>query len=270
MSADRTTIQEAVHAEISTPPGEPLLEADELVKSFGAVQALRGASLTVKRGEVIALVGDNGAGKSTLIRCLSGVHPPDRGTIRFDGRNVHFHSPEGARARGIETVYQDLALVDDLTVWQNMFLSRERRRGPLLDRRTMIRRAQETVGGLEVTLPSVKSPVRRLSGGQRQAVAISRAIAWGSALVIMDEPTAALGVRETDAVEKVIGRLHEEGLTTLLISHDIEQVFRLADRISVMRQGRIVGVRQTDQASGEDIVALITGVHADEPNGTTS
>jgi ABC-type sugar transport system ATPase subunit len=266
MSATPTATAGARRTEISTPPGGPLLDAHDLAKSFGAVQALRGASLTVKRGEVAALVGDNGSGKSTLIRCVSGVYRPDRGVIRFDDHEVRFHSPEAARRLGIETVYQDLALVEDLTVWQNMFLNREVRRGPLLNKRAMIRRADDTLADLGVDVASAKATVRRLSGGQRQAVAITRAIAWGSALVIMDEPTAALGVRETASVERLIARLRDEGLTTLIISHDLEQVLRVADEIWVMRQGRVAGVRRTKDVRGEDIVALITGV-ADEGEG---
>ncbi len=245
---------------------QPLLEVSDVDKHFGAVRALSGASLTLARGEITALVGDNGAGKSTLVRCVTGVHRPDGGTIRFNGEEVHLHAPEDARALGIETVYQDLALVEDLTVWQNLFLNREITRGigplRLLDKRTMIASAEQTLSRLAVNVPSVRANVRRMSGGQRQSIAISRAISWGSTLVIMDEPTAALGVRETRAVEDLINRLREEGITVLLISHDFDQVMRLSDQIWVLRQGTVAGGRRTKDTTGEQIVAMITGVDA--------
>jgi D-xylose transport system ATP-binding protein len=257
---------------LSTPAGSPLLEVVGLDKHFGAVRALSGASMTLARGEITALVGDNGAGKSTMVRCITGVHRPDGGQIRFDGQDVRFHAPEDARALGIETVYQDLALVEDLTVWQNLFLNRELTRGfgplRLLNKPAMIGSAQETLSRLDVAVPSVKSTVRRMSGGQRQSIAISRAISWGSNLVIMDEPTAALGVRETRAVERLIARLREEGITVLLISHDFDQVMRLSDQIWVMRQGTVAGGRRTAETTGEQIVAMITGV--DNGNGATA
>jgi D-xylose transport system ATP-binding protein len=247
--------------------GQPLLEAVELTKSFGAVQALRGASLTCRAGEVTALVGDNGAGKSTLIKCLTGVHRPDTGTMRFGEREVEIGTPEVARALGIETVYQDLALVEDLTVWQNLFLARELRRGirPLrfLDKKAMIRFAETKLQDLEVNIPTVRASVRRMSGGQRQAIAIGRAVTWGSSLLVMDEPTAALGVRETHAVEELIGRLRRDGMSVLLISHDLAQVMRVADQVWVLRQGRVIGGRRTAETDGQEIVAMITGVSED-------
>jgi D-xylose transport system ATP-binding protein len=247
----------------------PLLAVDAIDKNFGAVRALSGASLTLARGEITALVGDNGAGKSTLVRCITGVQRPDGGSIRFDGVEVHFHAPEDARALGIETVYQDLALVEDLTVWQNLFLNREITRGigpvRLLDKRAMISSAEQTLSRLAVNVPSVRSTVRRMSGGQRQSIAISRAISWGSTLVIMDEPTAALGVRETRAVEDLIRRLRDEGITVLLISHDFDQVMRLSDQVWVLRQGTVAGGRRTKDTTGEAIVAMITGVDAEKP-----
>jgi D-xylose transport system ATP-binding protein len=249
-------------------PGEPLLEAIGLKKSFGAVQALRGATLTCRAGEVTALVGDNGAGKSTLIKCLTGVHRPDEGMIRFRQEDTDIGTPEVARDLGIETVYQDLALVEDLTVWQNLFLARELRRGfpPLrfLDRRAMIRFAEESLKDLDVNIPSVRASVRRMSGGQRQAIAIGRAVAWGSSLLVMDEPTAALGVRETQAVETMIQRLRRDGMSVLVISHDIGQVMRVADQVWVLRQGRVVGGRRTADTNGQEIVAMITGVAGDD------
>ncbi len=240
-------------------PGEPLIEAVDVTKTFGAVQALRDASLTVRRGEVHALVGDNGAGKSTLIRCFTGVHAPNSGELRFDGKAVRFAAPSDARSLGIETVYQDLALVEDLQVWQNLFMGRELHSGPFLRRGAMRERTDELLGGLLVNAPPSHARVRGLSGGQRQTVAIARAVGWSSSLVIMDEPTAALGVRETKAVEELVARLHGEGLTVLLISHDVEQVLRMAQRVTVMRQGAVVGELETESAGAEDIVALITG-----------
>jgi D-xylose transport system ATP-binding protein len=240
-----------------------LLEVEDLTKSFGAVQALRGASLTCRSGEVTAIVGDNGAGKSTLIKCLTGIEHPTSGTVRFRGQPVSLHSPDNARSLGIETVYQDLALVDDLTVWQNLFLNREIYCGigplRLLNKRAMVAAAQRTIEDLQVSVPSVRATVRRLSGGQRQAVAISRAVNWGSALVIMDEPTAALGLRETAAVEALIRRLQERQVTVLIISHNLEQVFRVCDQVWVMRQGRVVAGMRTADTTSDQVVALITG-----------
>ena len=189
----------------------PVLAVKGLTKSFGAVEALRGADLVCNAGEVTALVGDNGAGKSTLIRCITGVHPATSGEIRFNGESVSFASPTEARARGIETVYQDLALIEDLTVWQNMYLNRELvfKLGPIkvLDRPRMIRDTEAKLSRLLVNMPPVRAKVRRMSGGQRQSIAIGRAASWGSSLVIMDEPTAALGLRERGAVEDLIGNL---------------------------------------------------------------
>ncbi len=240
-----------------------LLDVDDVSLSFGSVRALVDVSLTLREGEITALVGDNGAGKSTLVRCISGIHKPDAGTITLDGRQVHFRNPEEAREAGIETVHQNLALVEDLTVWQNLFLNRElvHRFGPfaVLDRRSMQRKAQEMVSGLAVNVPAVRSRVRRLSGGQRQAVAICRAAGFSSKLVIMDEPTAALGVQETAKVEELILRLRDEGHAVLLISHNFAQVMRLSDQVWVMRAGRCVGGRRTADTTGEEIVALITG-----------
>ena len=245
---------------------EPLLTVDGVSLSFGSVRALREASLTLQPGEITALVGDNGAGKSTLVRCICGIHHPDAGAITFNGRPVHFRSPEDAREAGIETVHQNLALVEDLTVWQNLFLNREivRGRAPLafLDRGRMKREAERMVSALAVNVPAVTSRVRRLSGGQRQAVAICRAAGFSSKLVIMDEPTAALGVQETAKVEELIRRLRSEGHAVLLISHNFEQVLRLSDHVWVMRAGRCIGGRRTAETTGEEIVGLITGAVA--------
>jgi simple sugar transport system ATP-binding protein len=239
------------------------LVLDGIVKRFGSVTALRGASIAARTGEVTAIVGDNGAGKSTLIKCLTGVHRPDEGRIAVDGEDVHFHSPEDSRRAGIEAVYQDLALADDLAVWQNLFLNREITRGVgplrLLDRKKMRRDADEMMTKLAVNVPPVRSRVRRLSGGQRQAVAISRAAGFGSRIVIMDEPTAALGVRETRRAEELIASLRDQGLAILLISHDFAQVQRLAQRVWVMRGGRVTAERRAEDISAERLVAMVTG-----------
>lgn len=248
---------------MSETTARPVLEVRELRKSFGAVEALRGANLSCLTGEVTALVGDNGAGKSTLIRCIVGVHPPDGGEIRFKAELVHFTSPTAARSLGIETVYQDLALVEDLTVWQNMYLNREVTRGfgPFrwLDRRLMIADTEAKLTRLLVNMPPVRAKVRRLSGGQRQSIAIGRAASWGSALIIMDEPTAALGLRERSAVEALIGRLKGEGIAQLIISHDLEQVMRVSDAIWVMRGGRTIAHWRTREVDRKQIVAAIAG-----------
>jgi simple sugar transport system ATP-binding protein len=244
------------------------LVLEGIVKRFGSVTALRGATVAARTGEITAIVGDNGAGKSTLIKCLTGVHRPDDGRIAVDGTEVHFHSPEDSRKAGIEAVYQDLALADDLAVWQNLFLNREKTRGigPLrvLDRRGMRREADEMVRKLAVNVPPVRSRVRRLSGGQRQAVAICRAAGFGSRIVIMDEPTAALGHRETHRAEELIASLRDHGLAVLLISHDFAQVQRLADRVYVMRGGRVTATLGRDQINTERLVALVTGAEEDE------
>ncbi|WP_217615098.1 ATP-binding cassette domain-containing protein [Cellulomonas sp. GbtcB1] len=243
-----------------------VLTAENITKSFGGVHALKGASITMRRGEVTALIGDNGAGKSTLVRCLSGIHRPDGGAITLGGERVQLDSPLDARAHGIETVQQNLALVEDLTVWQNFFVGREITKGVgpvrFLDRAAMRSKAETLLGGLAVNVPPVTSRVRRLSGGQRQAVAIARAAGWGSSIVIMDEPTAALGVQETARVEAVIRKLQDSGVAVLLISHNFDQVLRLAQHVWVMRAGLAVAERRADQTSGDELVALITGAKA--------
>ncbi len=249
-----------------TKPAIPALalEVDDLTKSFGGIVALDGVSLWAARGEVTAIVGDNGAGKSTLIKCVTGIHRPERGTIRLAGHDVDLSNPEVARNAGVETVYQDLSLVDDLSVVQNFFLGREDTcsLGPLrwLDRRGMARRVAELLSLLSVNVPSPSARVRRLSGGQRQAIAIARAATFGSHLVIMDEPTASLGVQETVRVEDVICRLRDQGVPIILISHDMQQVLRLTDRVWVLRGGRLAGGGPTGGLDGEQLVALITGV----------
>ena len=251
---------------ITPGAGDIVLSAQKITKSFGGVHALRGASITMRRGEVTALIGDNGAGKSTLVRCLSGIHRPDTGTITLDGQEVQFDTPLAAREHGIETVQQNLALVEDLTVWQNFFLGREKTKGfgpfRFLDRTAMRATAQELVSDLAVNVPPVTSRVRRLSGGQRQAVSIARAAGWGGSIVIMDEPTAALGVQETARVESIIHKLKEQGVAVLLISHNFDQVLRLSDHVWVMRGGLAVAERRAAETDGDELVALITGAKA--------
>lgn len=246
--------------EPATTGSGPLLAVSDLRISFGNVSALGGVTMHARPGEVTAIIGDNGAGKSTLIKCILGVHRPDSGEIAMNGRSVRVDSPRQAKNLGIEAVFQDLALFDDLTLWQNLFIGRELRGGiGLPDRRRMIARAEEMVGALTVNTPDVRRTVRSMSGGQRQAVAIARAVAWGSELVVMDEPTAALGVRERTEVEEQVLALRGQGRSFLLISHSFDQVMRLADAVWVMRRGRAVAHRRVDQTTGEELVALVTG-----------
>jgi simple sugar transport system ATP-binding protein len=244
---------------------EPVLEARNIVKSFGRVQALRGASFTVYPQEVVALVGDNGAGKSTLVKTLVGVHPPDSGEILFDGRPVHINTPHDARDLGIETVFQDLALAAEIDPAANMFLGREvLRPGPLgklgfLDKSQMRRRSDEAFKELGVRIQDTSAPVANMSGGQRQGIAICRAVTWASKVVFMDEPTAALGVVQTRNVLEQIKRVREHGLSVVLISHNMPEVFEVADRIEVLRLGQRVARLRPKEVSMEDIVAAMTG-----------
>lgn len=240
-----------------------LLLVDKVSKWFGAVHAVTDITLWARSGEITAIVGDNGAGKSTLIKCIAGVQAPTSGQILLGGKPVHFSSPDDARRAGIETVYQTLALVNDLTIWQNLFLNRERVKhvGPFsfLDRGTMRRESANMLSRLEVNIPTINARVRQMSGGQRQAIAIARAAGWGSRLVIMDEPTAALGVRETARVEELILRLRAEGIAVLIISHNFDQVMRLSNQVWVMRSGQLVGGRRTNETTGTELVSMITG-----------
>jgi simple sugar transport system ATP-binding protein len=244
---------------------EPLLEARRIVKNFGRVRALRGANFAAYPGEVVALVGDNGAGKSTLIKCLAGVHQPDQGEILFEGRPVEIHSPVEARAYGIETVYQDLALAADLGADANLFLGREVFRGGLLgklgflDKAEMHRRAQDAFKSLGVGLQDSSAPVATMSGGQRQGVAVSRAVTWASKVVFMDEPTAALGVVQTGHVLDLIRRVRNQGLSVVLISHNMPEVFEVADRIEVLRLGERVARFKREDVTMEDVVGAMTG-----------
>lgn len=239
------------------------IECVNVKKSFGSVEALKGVSINAKPGEVTAIIGDNGAGKSTLIKCISGVYQSDEGAIKINGKEVNFDNPEESRESGIETVYQTLSLIEDLSIWQNLFLNRELTKGfgpfKVLNKSKMKEEATKMLKNLDVYIPSIKSRTRRLSGGQRQAVAICRAAGWGSSVVIMDEPTAALGVRETAKVEDLIKRMKSQGLAILLISHNFDQVLRLSDQIWVMRQGDVMSGLRAKETSGDELVALITG-----------
>jgi ABC-type sugar transport system ATPase subunit len=238
--------------------GAPALRLEHVRKEFGGVVALADFSLRVHRGEIVALVGDNGAGKSTLVKIVSGVYQPTSGEIYLDEEPVRLKDA----SRGIEVVYQDLALADRQPVYMNLFLGRELVTGPLrrLDRKRMAAETQRLVDELDVRIPSPHALIRDLSGGQRQGVAISRATHWARSLVLMDEPTAALGVAETGRVEEIIHRLRDAGMAILLVSHNLDQVFRLADRIAVLRRGQQIGVRDTKSAGHNEIVSMITGL----------
>ena len=246
-------------------PPEPILEARDVVKTFGRVQALRGASFTVYPQEVVALVGDNGAGKSTLVKTVVGVHPPDDGEILFEGKPVTVNTPHDARDLGIETVYQDLALAAEVDPSANMFLGREiLRSGALgklgfLDKKAMRRRSDEAFDSLGVRIQDTSARVANMSGGQRQGIAICRAVTWASKIVFMDEPTAALGVVQTRNVLDHIRRVREHGLSVVLISHNMPEVFEVADRIEVLRLGERVARLRPKDVSMEDVVSAMTG-----------
>jgi len=252
--------QPAVEQSVGASGGaRPLLSLRAINKSFGAVQVLYDVDMDVFPGQVTALVGDNGAGKSTLIKCIAGIHPTDSGEVTFDGHVVAVHTPKQASALGIEVVYQDLALCDNLDVVHNMFLGRERTRGVVLDEATMEQRASETLAGLSVrTLKSVRQVVASLSGGQRQTVAIARAVLWNSKLVILDEPTAALGVAQTEQVLNLVRRLADQGLGVILISHNLNDVFQVADRIACLYLGRMAAQVNTVDVTSNEVVQMIT------------
>jgi ABC-type sugar transport system ATPase subunit len=249
----------------NAPTGEPLLEAHGIQKHFGHVVALAQGDFELAPNEVHAIVGDNGAGKSTLIKIISGVYHADGGELSLDGRPVTIESPRDARRLGIETVYQDLALADHLDAAANLFLGREvYRRGVLgrlgfLDRKTMRRRAEEEMRRLKIGIKSVDQAVVNLSGGQRQAVAVARAIAWGRRIVIMDEPTAALGVRESSMVLELIKEVRSQGVSIIMISHNLPEVFAVSDRITVLRLGRTITTLATKETSLEAVVGMMTG-----------
>jgi ABC-type sugar transport system ATPase subunit len=236
-----------------------LLEARGISKSYGSVRALNDADFVVAPGETVAVVGDNGAGKSTLIKLLSGALSPDSGSIAVNGSPVLLRTPHDAQRAGIAVVYQGLALVDTLTVAENVFLDNLPRRHGRADRRLMAHETERILVELAINVPGVGARVSELSGGQRQAVAIARAVRRGGRVMIMDEPTAALGVQESAKVLQLIGTLRERGLSIVLVSHNLQQVFELADRIVVLRAGRIVGVRERRTATQTEIVHLIVG-----------
>jgi len=258
---------EEVTAPAPKPTGVPVLEAKRLVKTFGRVVGLDGVSLKVHAGEVLAIIGDNGAGKSTLIKCLTGAYIPDEGQLLLDGQEVSFKRPQDARDAGIETVYQNLAVSPALDVASNLFLGRERRKPGIagsifraLDTSGMRKEAREQVLKLGIsTLQDVTVAVENLSGGQRQAVAVARAAAFGSKVVVLDEPTAALGVRESNQVLELIIRLREQGVPVILISHNMPQVFQVADRIHIQRLGKRAATITPQSHSMTDAVAIMTG-----------
>ncbi len=261
---------------ISAPPNrsESVLEARHITKRFGAVVALADASLTLHPREVLGLVGDNGAGKSTLLKILSGVIAATSGDILIDGRRVQLRRPQDAMDAGIETVYQDLALVDTMSAYQNVYLGREvlsknvvKRFLNLVDDRQMRDRAREVLDSLAVKIPSINVPVKSMSGGQRQCLAIARALLWGRRIVILDEPTAALGVRETGQVLEVIRDLRKHDVSVIVVSHNMQQLMSVADRITVMRLGRSIATRSVKGTEVSEIVGLITGaVPGDAPS----
>ena len=241
-------------------PTPPTLELRGVSKNFGSVQALQEVDFEVRDGEVMALVGDNGAGKSTLIKCVAGIYSIDGGEILFDGRRVTIHGPKDAAKLGIEVVYQDLALCDNLDVVQNMYLGREERDFFFrLKESPMEQKTAETLASLSVTtIRSVRQPVATLSGGQRQSVAVARSVMWNNRVVFLDEPTAALGVAQTRQVLALVKRLAEQGIAVVLVSHNLVDVFEVADRISVLRLGRNIGVYERDKTNQQEIVQAIT------------
>lgn len=257
-----------VPADVPGPQAPPVLELDGIAKSFGTVKALQGAGITVPPRSVVALVGDNGAGKSTMIKVISGVLRPDEGQIRIDGRQVTFAGPQDSRRYGIETVYQDLALAPDLDAMANLFLGRELLRpGPagwlgVLDKAAMRRDGQQAFTRLSVGLQDPTSPVGTMSGGQRQGIAVGRAVLWASRVVLMDEPTAALGVVQTARVKELIESVRAQGISVVLISHNLPFVFEVADRIEVLRLGRRVASFDRGEATAQKVLAAMTGVDA--------
>ncbi|CAA9327201.1 MAG: D-xylose transport ATP-binding protein XylG [uncultured Frankineae bacterium] len=258
------SVPSAVDARPEQSGDTALLSLRGVNKSFGAVHVLQGVDFDTYPGQVTALVGDNGAGKSTLIKGIAGIYGFDSGAYVFDGQDVSVTSPKQANALGIEVVYQDLALCDNLDIVHNLFLGREVTAGGRLDEATMERRAKETLAGLSVrTVKSIRQQVASLSGGQRQTVAIARSVLWNSKLVILDEPTAALGVAQTEQVLRLVRRLADKGLSVVLISHNLNDVFAVADRISVLYLGRMAAQVRTADVTRNQVVELITGGRTD-------
>ena len=243
-----------------------IIEISNLEKYFGGVHALRGVDMYIPEGKVTAIIGDNGAGKSTLIKHLSGIYNPSAGSITFSGEQVEISSPLVSRELGIETVYQDLAVIDTLTVSQNLYLSRELRRGiwpfQLLNRKKMNQGAKQMLANVNNTTLDIHQEIGFLSGGQRQAVAICRAVGWGAKVIIFDEPTAALGVKESAEVHKLISSLKEQGITVIIISHNFEEVMGLADLIWIMRQGKAIASRRASETTGVELVSILTGAES--------
>jgi D-xylose transport system ATP-binding protein len=251
-------------SDLTSAEPAPILQIKGVEKRFGAVEALRGVDFEVKSGEVVALVGDNGAGKSTLIKVITGIHQADAGEIIFMGQPVTIRGPRDAARLGISTVYQDLALADNLDVVNNLFLGREETIGPVLNEELMEKRSLEVLKDLSVTIPHVRTAVASLSGGQRQSVAVARSVLWDARVVLLDEPTAALGVAQTRLVLDLIRRLREQGLGVVVISHNLADVFEVADRITVLRLGRRVSDFLVKEASREQVVAAITGADVEQ------
>ena len=249
-----------------------LLEVQGISKAFGAVQALSDVNFDVNEREVVALVGDNGAGKSTLIKVIAGIYPCDSGTIRWEGREVHIRGPQDSSGLGIATVYQDLALCDNLDVVANLYLGREAAGSggaiAVMDEVAMEKRAIDVLRRLAVKIPSVRTPIEMLSGGQRQSVAVARSVLWANKVVLLDEPTAALGVAQTKEVLDLIRRLRDDGHGVVVISHNLEDVFQVADRITVLRLGRYVGTYDAATVGREQLVAYMTGAVPGEGPGT--
>jgi len=247
---------------------EPILRAENLTKRFGGLVAVDNASMELNAGEVVGLVGDNGAGKSTFIKMISGVYQPDGGEIYFVGKKVVFAGPRDARDLGIETIYQDLALAENLDVGSNIFLGREVKKnfiGALvqtLDRQKMKDESAKVLDRLDIQMPSLTQKIRNLSGGQRQSVAIARSIYWNAKVMIMDEPTAALGVAEQRKVLTLVRTLSGQGVPVIIISHNMQDVFAVADRIVIMRRGKKVGERVAAQTTPDEIVSLMVGAEA--------
>lgn len=238
---------------------EPRISLKEITKTFGSHQALRGVDLDIFPGECLGLVGDNAAGKSTLTKVISGTYIPDGGTITMDGEAVRFSGPADARHRNIEMVFQDLSLCDHIDVVGNLFLGREITKGPFLDRPTMLAEARKMLDALEIRIPRLTAKVEKLSGGQRQAIAIARAASFNPKVLIMDEPTSALAVAEVEAVLSLINRVKAKGVSVILITHRLQDLFRVCDRIAVMYEGTKVAERQIGETSLEDLVKLIVG-----------
>jgi|TARA_B100000959_G_scaffold126080_1_gene132353 fructose transport system ATP-binding protein len=248
-------------------PTPYVLETNNLCKNYGGIEALKDASFSMKKGETIAIVGDNGAGKSTFVRNITGVEKSTSGTVKFLGNEVNFENPFEARRSGIETVYQNLALIDFLNVTENMFLGRELTLFNFglfswLNKKKMKREAKKLLSKTNVRINNLDQKLVNMSGGQRQCIAIARAAGWGEQLIIMDEPTAALGVKETSAVEEIIQGLKKRQISVLIISHNLRQVFDLADKICVFRQGKIVSMMSTKDVTEEQVVSKITGAVA--------